>query len=36
VQARRLKTKRFRGVCNKIKVGLRVHISTSEQQKINV
>jgi hypothetical protein len=23
-----LKTKRFRGVCNKIKVGLRVHIST--------
>jgi hypothetical protein len=31
-QARRLKTKRFRRVCNKIKVGLPVHISPSEQQ----
>jgi hypothetical protein len=32
-QARRLKTKRLRVVCNKIKVGLRVHISTAEKQK---
>jgi hypothetical protein len=33
-RARRLKTKRFRGVCIKIKVGLRVHISISEQENI--